>query len=87
MICADARLLLHPYIDDELDVAQRGEDPVARILRCLAHHPDHVVAAIQQELAEVGAVLAGDPGDEGARHGLDRTDPRCVAAPAASYHR
>ncbi|HKR75801.1 MAG TPA: zf-HC2 domain-containing protein, partial [Rhodanobacter sp.] len=22
MICADARLLLHPYIDDELDVAQ-----------------------------------------------------------------
>ena len=29
-----------------------------------AHHADDLVALVEQELGEVGAVLAGDAGDE-----------------------
>ena len=36
------------------------------------HHPEHVVALAVQELGEVLAVLAGDPGDERAGHGASR---------------
>jgi hypothetical protein len=34
-----------------------------------AHHPDDLIPLGEQELGEVGAVLAGDAGDEGLRHG------------------
>ena len=35
-----------------------------------ADHADDLVALVEQELGEVGAVLAGDAGDEGTlRHG------------------
>ena len=46
-------------------------DPVAQVLdavellrRGAADHAVHVVAVLEQQLGEVGAVLAGDAGDE-----------------------
>ena len=39
-----------------------------------ADHADHLVALVEQELGEVGAVLAGDAGDERALgHGSGST--------------
>ena len=45
-------------------------DPAAVDGRCAAHESVHLVALVEQQLREVGAVLSGDPGDECTlRHG------------------
>ena len=53
-------------------VALVQRDPVAEVLDALellgrgaAHHAVDLVALLEQQLGEVGAVLAGDAGDEG----------------------
>ena len=50
-------------------------DPLAQVLDALellrrgaADHAVHLIALLQQQLGQVGAVLAGDPGDQRARH-------------------
>ena len=52
-------------------VAQVEREPVAQVLdavellrRGAADHAVHLVALLEQQLGEVGAVLAGDAGDE-----------------------
>ena len=68
-------------------VAGHEGDPVLEVADALEvdgagapHHADHLVALVQQELGQVGAVLAGDAGDErtcshGDRSTLSRPPP------------
>ena len=56
-------------------VALVQRDPVAQVLDALeplgrgaAHHPVHLVALLEQQLGQVRAVLARDPGDQRAAH-------------------
>ena len=56
----------HEVVPDRLE-------PLERLGRGAPHHAVHLVALVQQQLGKVGAVLAGDAGDEGgSRHGSDR---------------
>ena len=71
--------LIGPVIDDGggqrlglQQVAVYERDPVAQMLRAaepiirrLSREPEDVVALLQQQLGHIGAVLAGDPGDQG----------------------
>jgi len=58
---------------DDLHVVQDAEpaQPLADDVRAggAAHHADDAIALLQQQLGEVGAILAGDAGDEGSGHG------------------
>ncbi len=49
-------------------------DAIELLRRGAAHHAVHLIPLLQQELRQIGAVLAGDPGDERAAplgHGRD----------------
>src|SRR6185437_8276780 len=63
-------------------VALVQDDAVADVLDAIellcggaAHHPVHVVAVLQEELGEVGPVLAGDSGDERGAFVVHGPDP------------
>ena len=48
--------------------SQRSRSPITSEAGAAAHQPDHAVALAEQELRQVGAVLAGDAGDQGCGH-------------------
>jgi hypothetical protein len=56
-------------------VALVQRDPIAQVLDALellgrgaAHHAVDLVALLEQQIGEIGAVLARDPGDQRAPH-------------------
>ena len=66
------RHLVHQVAGDELHPLLDVADAVEVDGAGAAHHPDDVVALVQQELGQIRAVLAGDAGDKSAlalRHG------------------
>ena len=60
----DQRGLVEQVALDELDAVQQVLDPLDRVGAGPAGHPDDAVALLEQELGEIGAVLAGDAGDQ-----------------------
>ena len=65
------RMLVEQVGRHDLDPVQQVVDPLVAVVAGPPHHADDLVALGEQELGEVGAVLAGDPGDERFRHSLD----------------
>ena len=54
---------------DDLDPVEQVVDPLVAVVAGTAHHPDHVVPLVQEQLGQVGPVLSGHSGDERLRHG------------------
>ena len=54
---------------DDLDPVADVGDPLVRRGAGTPRHPHDAISLLEQELGEVGAILAGDPGDEGCLHG------------------
>jgi hypothetical protein len=59
------------------DPVQQVADALIAVVTGPAHHPDHLVPLRQEQFREVGPVLPGHPGDQGARHQL-RIPSGCV---------
>ena len=53
----------------DLDPVEEVLDALVAVVAGAAHHADHLVPLGQEDLGEVGPVLAGHAGDEGLRHG------------------
>ena len=51
---------------DEVDPAEQVLDPLVAVVTGPADHAGDLVPLGEQQLGEVGAVLAGDAGDHGA---------------------
>ena len=60
----DQRQLIEQVRLDEIDTAAQMLD-AGEILRAgSAHHAEHLISLVQQQLREIGTVLPGDAGDE-----------------------
>ena len=68
------RVLVEQVGGHDLDPVEQVLDPLVAVVAGPAHHADHLVALGQQQLGEVGAVLAGDAGDERLRHRCRRPE-------------
>ena len=68
------RVLVQQVGGHHLDPVEQVLDPLVAVVAGAAHHADHLVALGEQQLREVGAVLAGDPGDERFRHDERRVE-------------
>ena len=62
----DQRALVEQVGLVQRDLVAQMLDPVEALGRRAAHHAVDLVALLEQELGQVGAVLAGDPSDQGA---------------------
>ena len=62
------------------DAVAQVLDAVELLRRGAADHAVHLVALLEQQLGQVGAVLAGDAGDQRARHLRSPTPSRARAA-------
>ena len=64
------RALVGHLAGEQRDAVEDVVDALGRRRRGAAHEAEDVVALVEQQLGEVGAVLAGDAGDEcSLRHG------------------
>ena len=61
--------------------SQRSRSPITSDEAERRISPTTVVALLQQQLGQIGAVLAGDAGDEGSGHGLCSPPDRWRATP------
>ena len=70
---------------DESDAVDQVADALDVLRRCATRHPEHLVVLLEQELSEVGAVLASDARDQrpATRHWRHPTE-RPQAEPASS---
>ena len=64
--CLDQRERVHQVARMELDAVHEVVDALEGDRGGPAHHADHVVSLVQQQLGQVGAVLSRDACDEGA---------------------
>ena len=69
---------------DELDLPEEMIDARAVERARAAHHPVHLVVPLEQDLREIRAVLARDPGDE--RLALHQRTRAGGGSPCASCH-
>src|SRR5260370_5004069 len=77
---------------DDAQAVEQVPDPLVGIVGGAAYDTDHVVAFVEQQFGEVGAVLPRDSGDERSLAGLPVLRRRCrfpplFAPPSVARHR